>query len=93
MCEGSVNLALTNAAQGTFKKVLCVCSVNCLRSPTAAWVLSNPPFNFNTRSAGLDTGLAIVPVTETLLEWQRRKKGITLSFQDALKERLGKEGA
>lgn len=65
----SQRIALTNSAQGEYKKVLCVCSANCLRSPSAAIVLANPPFNFNTRSAGLDTGLAVVPVTETLIEW------------------------
>ena len=41
-----------NPYQGDFKKVLCVCSAGLLRSPTAAWVLSNAPFNFNTREIG-----------------------------------------
>lgn len=43
-----------NSAQGRFRKVLCVCSAGVLRSPTAAWVFSNAPFNCNTRSAGTE---------------------------------------
>ena len=42
-----------NPYQGTSKRVLCVCSAGLLRSPTIAWILSNPPFNFNTRAAGV----------------------------------------
>ena len=51
------------------KKVLCVCSVNRLRSPTAAEVLSQSPFNFNTRSCGIDLDFAIVPISKNLLHW------------------------
>ena len=36
-----------NKYQGKYKKVLCVCSAGLLRSPTAALVLSQEPFNFN----------------------------------------------
>lgn len=35
---------MKHPSQGDFKKVLCVCSGGLLRSPTVAWVLSNPPF-------------------------------------------------
>ena len=58
-----------NPYQGKYKRVLCVCSAGLLRSPTAAWVLSNPPYNYNTRAAGLDTGHALIPVDDVLLEW------------------------
>jgi len=58
-----------NPYQGKYKKVLCVCSVGVLRSPTAAWVLSNPPFNFNTRAAGINEEFALIVVDEVLLEW------------------------
>lgn len=53
---GQINRAFVigNSAQGRFRKVLCVCSAGVLRSPTAAWVFSNAPFNFNTRSAGTE---------------------------------------
>ena len=58
-----------NAYQGRVKKVLTVCSAGCLRSPTAAHILSSPPFNFNTRCAGTSEEYAIVPVTEALVAW------------------------
>lgn len=57
-----------NEAQGQFRKVLCVCSAGVLRSPTAAWVFSNAPFNFNTRSAGTED-YALVRVDVELLKW------------------------
>lgn len=58
-----------NAYQGKYKKVLTVCSAGCLRSPTAAHILSSEPFNFNTRCAGTSEEYAIVPVTEALVIW------------------------
>jgi len=58
-----------NAYQGNHKKVLCVCSAGCLRSPTAAHILSSPPFNFNTRAVGLSKEYAIVPISEALIVW------------------------
>lgn len=51
------------------KRVLTVCSANMLRSPTIAWVLSNPPYNFDTRSCGTDEYYATIPITPRLLEW------------------------
>lgn len=59
----------SNMHQGDFKRVLCVCSAGLLRSPTAALVLSQPPFNFNTRAAGLVPHYALIPVDEVLLAW------------------------
>ena len=58
-----------NAYQGSHRKVLTVCSAGCLRSPTAAHILSGPPWNFNTRCAGTSQEYAIVPVTEALVVW------------------------
>jgi predicted protein tyrosine phosphatase len=58
-----------NAFQGKHKKVLTVCSAGCLRSPTAAHILSGHPWNFNTRCAGTSSEYAIVPVTEALIVW------------------------
>jgi predicted protein tyrosine phosphatase len=60
---------LFNAYQGKHKKVLTVCSAGCLRSPTAAHILSSQPWNFNTRCAGTSDEYAIVPVTEALIVW------------------------
>jgi predicted protein tyrosine phosphatase len=58
-----------NAYQGNIKKVLTVCSAGCLRSPTAAHILSSQPWNFNTRCAGTSKEYAIIPVTEALITW------------------------
>lgn len=58
-----------NEFQGAYKKVLCVCSAGLLRSPTAAVVLSQPPYNYNTRAAGIVNQFALVPVDEVLIHW------------------------
>ena len=58
-----------NGYQGDHKKVLCVCSAGLLRSPTAAVVLSQEPFNFNTRAAGMEKIYALIPLDEVLIEW------------------------
>lgn len=55
--------------QGEYRRVLCVCTAGLLRSPTMAWVLSNPPYNRNTRAAGSHLEFALVPVTRPLLDW------------------------
>jgi predicted protein tyrosine phosphatase len=60
---------VNNPNQGRSKKVLCICSAGLLRSPTIAWVLSNAPYNFNTRAAGAVEEYALVPVDEVLLQW------------------------
>src|SRR3990167_4945553 len=56
-------------SQGSYKKVLCVCSGGLLRSPTAAYVLSQDPFNFNTRAVGLIPKYALIQIDELLIEW------------------------
>jgi predicted protein tyrosine phosphatase len=58
-----------NSYQGKTKKVLCVCSAGLLRSPTAAVVLSQEPFNFNTRACGADDEFALIPLDDVLLTW------------------------
>lgn len=60
---------LTNKYQGDAKRVLCVCSAGLLRSPTAAYVLSNPPFNFNTRSCGVTQEFALIAYDVALEAW------------------------
>ena len=52
-----------------YKRVLTVCSGGCLRSPTAAFVLGQEPYNYNTRSCGIETNFAIVPMDDTLVLW------------------------
>lgn len=59
----------SNKYQGKYKRVLCVCSAGLLRSPTAALVLSQEPYNFNTRAAGIEEEFALIPVDRVLLEW------------------------
>jgi predicted protein tyrosine phosphatase len=59
----------TNPYQGKIKKVLCVCSAGLLRSPTAAWVLGQEPYNFNTRAVGYVKDFALIPLDEVLLQW------------------------
>jgi predicted protein tyrosine phosphatase len=58
-----------NKFQGTWRKCLCVCSAGILRSPTAAVVLSQPPFMYNTRAVGIESDFALIPVDEVLLDW------------------------
>lgn len=58
-----------NNAQGQSKRVLCVCAAGLLRSPTLAWVLSNPPYNFNTRSCGANPAFALIVLDDILIEW------------------------
>lgn len=75
-----------NSFQGDYKKVLCVCSAGCLRSPTAAVVLSQEPFNFNTRAVGLETSFAIIPITDVLLEWADEIVTFEASHEARLKQ-------
>ena len=58
-----------NPYQGDLKKALCVCSAGLLRSPTIAHVLSNPPYNYNVRAAGVEAEYALIPVDDALLLW------------------------
>ena len=63
---------ITNAGnryQGSDRRVLCVCSAGLLRSPTAARILSAPPFNFNTRAAGVVADYALIHADQVLISW------------------------
>ena len=60
---------IKNSAQGDFPRVLAICSAGVLRSPTIAWVLSNAPFNFNTRSAGISDDFALIKIDAALIQW------------------------
>lgn len=60
---------LTNPNQGNYKKVLCVCSAGLLRSPTAAYVLSQEPYNFNTRAVGLNEDYALISIDVYTALW------------------------
>jgi len=54
---------------GRYKRVLCVCSAGLLRSPTIAYVLSQEPYNCNTRAAGISEEYALIKVDDALVEW------------------------
>lgn len=79
-----------NRFQGEYKRVLCVCSAGLLRSPTTAFVLSQAPYNCNTRAAGLEETYALVPVDQVLLSWadevvcmtQEQKKRLEASLKE-----------
>lgn len=58
-----------NPYQGDMPRVLCVCSGGLLRSPTIAWVLSNEPYNCNTRAVGTAEEYALIPIDTVLVEW------------------------
>jgi len=60
---------MNNPNQGDAKKVLCVCSAGLLRSPTLAWILSNDPFNFNTRAVGTSSDYALIVLDDVQLLW------------------------
>lgn len=52
-------------------RYLAVCSVGCLRSPTIVKVMYQEWWSktVNARAAGIETDLALIPVTEKLIEW------------------------
>jgi predicted protein tyrosine phosphatase len=58
--------AVANPYQGNDKKVLFVCTMGILRSATGARIYAS---KYNTRSAGTDLEEALIPVTQTLLDW------------------------
>lgn len=55
-----------NPFQGEDKKVLFVCSAGILRSATAARLYAH---KYNTRCAGTGLEFALIPLTDTLMEW------------------------
>ena len=59
---------IKNPFQGDYKRVLCLCHSGILRSATAAWVLSNPPYDYNTRCAGIGEH-ALIRLDDRLLHW------------------------
>lgn len=73
-----------NPFQGNYKKVLCVCSAGLLRSPTAALVLSQDPYNYNTRSVGTSSSYALVPIDPVHIYWADEIVCMTLEQQSAL---------
>lgn len=56
-----------NPHQGSYKRVLCVCSAGLLRSPTAAEAIRDR-FGHNTRACGTED-YALIPISAVLLHW------------------------
>lgn len=91
MIDGELNRIHNagNPYQGSYKRVLCVCSAGLLRSPTVAWVLSQHPYNFNTRAAGIDAGHALIKVDTILMSWADEIVIVETRMEETIKE-LGK---
>ena len=73
-----------NHHQGNHKRVLCVCSAGLLRSPTAALVLSQEPYNYNTRSVGLFSQYALIPIDPVHIIWADEIVCMTPEHEDIL---------
>lgn len=87
---GTMN-RIGNAAspfQGQIKRVLCVCSAGLLRSPTAAVVLSQEPYNFNTRAVGISREYALIPLDSVHLHWADEIVTMEQDHTDFVKQRL-----
>lgn len=81
----------SNRYQGPYKRVLCVCSAGLLRSPTAAWVLSQEPYLYNTRACGIDGGHALIPLDTVLLSWADEIVCMDIDQADRVKAMLDNE--
>lgn len=60
---------LKNPYQGDRIKTLCVCSAGLLRSPTLAHILTQEPYNRNTRAVGTSKEYALIPLEPYHLLW------------------------
>lgn len=79
-----------NRFQGTYKKVLCVCSAGLLRSPTAALILSQEPFNYNTRACGITEEFALIPIDDVLIDWADELVVMDSTMETALSKKTSK---
>jgi len=79
-----------NPAQGEAKRVLTLCSAGLLRSPTAAWLLSNDPWNYNTRAAGVNHEYALIGVDEFLIAWADEIVCVEPGIENQLREYCAK---
>ena len=66
--DRAITLSMRNPYQTNALRVLCVCSIGMLRSPTLANEL-NRRYSHNTRSCGIETGQALVPISTALINW------------------------
>lgn len=77
---------------GKYDRVLCVCSAGLLRSPTAAYVLSQEPFNKNTRACGITKEFALIPFDAALAHWADEIVCMEKWQSDAIKDKLKEYG-
>ena len=77
-----------NDYQGSRKRILCVCSAGLLRSPTAAVILSQDPWNFNTRAVGIEKNWALIPIDEVLIEWADEFVCMNQNQEEKIKDML-----
>jgi predicted protein tyrosine phosphatase len=68
-----------------------LCSAGLLRSATGAHIFSAPPYNWNTRTAGVALEYALNPVNEALLYWADRIYVMEERHVRILKEIFGEE--
>ena len=61
---------LGNPYQTNARRIVFVCSVGMLRSPTAQIVASQ--HGFNARACGSDRKLALIPLNANLIEWAEK---------------------
>lgn len=74
-----------NPYQGNRTRILFVCSVGLLRSPTAAAIGIRR--GYNTRSCGSDTSCALIPLSVNLIEWAEVIVFVNAeNYQQSLKE-------
>ena len=59
-----------NPYQGNTTRILFVCSVGMLRSPTAANVAIK--MGYNARACGSDIDMALIPISVNLIVWAKR---------------------
>ena len=79
----------SNPYQGKAKKVLCVCSAELLRSPTAAVILQQE-YGYNTRAVGVEDSFALIPIDDVLIEWADEIVCADIDHVDVVKKLLGR---
>jgi predicted protein tyrosine phosphatase len=60
---------VNNIYQGSYRRVLFLCSAGLLRSATAAHIFSASPYHWNTRTAGVSSEYALNVASHALLHW------------------------
>lgn len=80
-------LEVASSDQGSAKRVLCICDHGVARSPTAAELLSRSPYDFNTRSCGINREACLIPLDSVLLYWADEIVVMTAENEAALRLR------